>query len=173
MQTTAGRRRLAVVAALVLGVLALTACSGTDADRQRSAQAWLDRTADTVADPDGWDSGGGQLLRSGDVAEGGLISESTPAGDYDVVAVCRDAGAVRVTVRVFPEGRDGEGRDGEDGVVAGRAALRCGRTARIPVTVPARSGVWIQARTSDRSEYALWYGTIATPGWMPQVSGSR
>lgn len=168
MQTTAGSRRLVAVAALVLGVLALTACSGTDADRQRSAQAWLDRTADTVADPDGWDSGGGQLLRSGDVAEGGFISDSTPAGHYDVVAVCRDAGAVRVTVRVFPEGRDGE-----DGVVAGRAALRCGRTARIPVTVPARSGVWIQARTSDRSEYALWYGTIATPGWMPQVSESR
>lgn len=168
MQTTAGSRRLAVVAALVLGVLALTACSDTDGDRQRSAQAWLDRTADTVADPDGWDSGGGQLLRSGDVAEGGFISESTPAGHYDVVAVCRDAGAVRVTVRVFPAGRDGE-----DGVVAGRAALRCGRTARIPVTVPARSGVWIQARTSDRSEYALWYGTVATPGWTPQVSGSR
>jgi len=38
MQTTAGSRRV-VVAALVLGVLALTACSGTDADRQRSAQA--------------------------------------------------------------------------------------------------------------------------------------
>jgi hypothetical protein len=78
------------------------------------------------------------------------------------------AGAVRVTVRVFPEGRDGE-----DSVVAGRADLRCGRTARIPVTVPAGSGVWVRARTSDRSEYALWYSTIATPGWSPQVSEAR
>jgi hypothetical protein len=168
MRTTARSRRVVAVAGLVLGVLALTACTGTDADRQRSAQAWLDRTAETVADPDGWDSGGGQLLRSGGVAEGGFISESTPAGDYDVVAVCRDAGAVRVTVRVFPEGRDGE-----DGVVAGRADLRCGRTARIPVAVPAGSGVWVRARTSDRSKYALWYSTIATPGWSPQVSEAR
>jgi hypothetical protein len=168
MRSTARGRRVVATAALVLGVLALTACTGTDADRQRSAQAWLDRTADAVADPDGWDSGGGQLLRSGDGAEGGFISESTPAGDYDVVTVCRDAGAVRVTVRVFPEGRDGEG-----GVLAGKADLRCGRTARIPVTVPAGSGVWVRARTSDRSEYALWYSTIATPGWTPTAPAAR
>lgn len=169
MRTTAGR--VAVVTTLVVGVLALTACTGTgtehgtDADRRRSAQTWLDRTAATVADPDGWDSGGGQLLRDGDVAEGGFLSESTPAGDYDVVAVCRDAGAVHVTVRVVPEGREGRG-----GVVAGQAELRCGRTARIPVTVPTGSGVLVRARTSDRSEYALWYSTIATPGWTPTAA---
>lgn len=162
MQTTARRGRAFVIVGVVAGVLALTSCTGTEAARQRSAQAWLHATADRVADPDGWDSGGGQLLKDGDVAVGGLLSASTPAGDYEVLAVCRDAGEVRVTVRVVPRGTDRG-----DGAVAGAADLTCGRTVRIPVTVPARSGVWVQARTSADDEYALWFSTIATPGWTP------
>lgn len=120
--------------------LVLAGCTGTDGDAalpKDYGQDWLSRMSSRLAADHG--GAGGQLLAEGSsrTARAVVALQYELEGPYDVLAVCRSAATVRVTVRGLTVNGDGQSDDRGD--VLGAEDVACGATSRIRIEVPEES----------------------------------
>lgn len=148
------------VPAVVLSLLLLAGCSTPEPLVQDDE--WAGRMTQLLADPAGEGGAGGQITADDPdqgTPPGRVTLGSVPAGDYDVLAVCRDADFVHLSVVRPAEAQ-------RPATSYAEADIPCGATLRLPV-VTDTTGVTIEA---SGPVGARWQATIVTPSWQPQVT---
>ena len=154
--------KLQVPGAVLLSVLLLAGCSTPEPLLQDDE--WATRMTQLLSDPAGEGGAGGQITTD-DSAQGTPPAQvtlgSVPAGDYDVLAVCRDADLVHLRIVRLAEAH-------EPATTYAEADIPCGATLRLPV-VTDTTGVTIEASGPVDSQ---WEATIVTPNWQPPVTTS-
>lgn len=151
---------LPVPGAVMLSLLLLAGCSTPEPHAQDDQ--WASRMTQLLTDSSGEGGAGGQITAD-DSDQGTPPAQvtlgSVPAGDYDVLAVCRDADLVHLSVVGLAEAR-------KPAMTYAEADIPCGATLRLPV-VTDTTGVTIQA---SGPVGAQWEATIVTPNWQPLVT---
>lgn len=152
--------KLRVGGTLILSAFLLAGCS--EAEPSVQDDGWASRMTQLLTDPVG-QGGAGGLIAADDGDQGDSSPQvtlgSVPAGDYDVLAVCRGADLVKLSVVRLAEA-------GEPAQTYSEADIPCGATLRVPVVTDV-TGVTIRASGPVGAE---WEATIVTPDWQPSVT---
>ncbi|WNY33258.1 hypothetical protein Q9Q99_14010 [Curtobacterium flaccumfaciens] len=158
---------MATLVTLVAGAAALAGCSShEEALPEDYGHQWMSQMSSQLSGDFG--GGGGQLVLVDDNSKKatlGVELQQDLEGPYDVLAVCRSAEIVHVSLYSFTVKKDGNGDSTTLREHLGEADIYCGSTTRIPIDMPKnRAGIDIEASTNDRSERALFDSFIVKHG---------